>query len=103
MPDSISQRINKGNQLIFEGKIEEASRLVEDLENIKDQTQEEKLSYKLFKAEVYSEMGKDNESLIIVERVFQMEYRNFRSFEKFYYNWDGIRFKQSRFPWGCRE
>jgi len=68
---SISDKINKGYQLFIRGNIEEASRLVEDLEKVKELTQEENLSCQLLKANVFSEMGKDDESLLIAKQVFQ--------------------------------
>ncbi len=71
MPELLLERLDKGYQLIYEGRIEEASRLVEDLEKTKDLTQEEKLNCQLLKAEICSEMGKKEEQFKIAEQVFR--------------------------------
>lgn len=40
MPDSILEKLDKGYQLIYEGRIQEALKLVDDLDKEEDLTQE---------------------------------------------------------------
>ena len=65
------KELERGWNLYNEGKIEEASQVITDFEKLKDITLEDKHYYRLLKWQLFSSMGKLQESLRIAEQDYQ--------------------------------
>ncbi|MFW9940742.1 MAG: tetratricopeptide repeat protein [Candidatus Thorarchaeota archaeon] len=68
---SMHKELERGWNLYIEGKIEEALQVLTDFEKLEEITLEDKHNYRLFKCNIFSSMGKFQESLQIAEQDYQ--------------------------------
>ena len=71
MTESISEEIERGLELVNEGRIEEALILIKKLAKVEALTEEEKLRSYIIKGNCLNQLGRSTEALELGERVYK--------------------------------